>query len=525
MLQNFLLTNLFLVANSLVTVAFILFTFLYLDLYFKTKKRYALYVGLGGAFLALAFAGNLFFEVVEIGFYREYVVLVLQFLGLLSIAAGYSYEIVPTLPGEKGSRKKKLASVVALPLFSSFLYFVNFLLVAFITSKNVHKVHYGKSKEFKPLLNFWWVMTFVFFLSFVTFLSKDRFPVLELAFSRYSLFWIATQVLLLSAFVLMYKWIRLFLSFRNFTKVLFDIWSFSIVLCILITSLFLTINIASYEKEVTNVLKSNGRMVDFSIKRIEGSMADVVETVVSSPDVLSSFKLKESSALQDQLHIISSQSTTLDQLMLIDPDGEIVYSSEDLSAVGSIVGDNPLVNLVITSKESKNEYFVQKEGTISQRLVYQIVLPVFDDREFLGVAVGKKNLGYDFLSGLNSSTGQEVLLLGSDNSVLSYVFNESEGFDSIVYHDTLQFDTVRELDDDGSVFMVINNQPYLGSITNVEDRNDNTVANLVVLNSYDIVASTAQSSMYLTSFYALVLSLLAFIPSYILARKIDRESV
>jgi len=58
---------------------------------------------------------------------------------------------------------------------------------------------------------------------------------------------------------------------RDFAKIVFDVWSFSVILCILITSLFLITNIPSYEREITQVLKNNGNMVEFNINQIKSS--------------------------------------------------------------------------------------------------------------------------------------------------------------------------------------------------------------------------------------------------------------
>ncbi len=522
MLQNLLLTNLFLIANSLITISFILFAFLYLDLYIKTKKKYALYVGIGGILISLSFAGALFFEIIETVPFKNYIVLTLQFLGLLSIASGYSLEVVPTLP--KGQKKSKLNSAV-FPLFASFLYFANFVLAAFITSKKIHKVHYGKSNEFKPLLHFWWVMTFVLFFNMITFLSVDRFPMLELLFAQYSVFWIAIQILLLAGFVLMYRWIKLFLSFRSFTKVLFDIWSFSIILCIFVTSLFLVVNMSSYEKEITKVLRNHGNMVEFNVSQIQKSNQDILNTVISSEEVLSSFEQEDISSLAQKLQFLSVDRGSLDQLLLVSADRRIMYSSEDPSLVGNVLGGNVLVDEVLSEKKDSDDYFIQREGTITQQLVFQTALPVFKENQFLGVIVGSKTLNHSFLSSLHAFTNQEILLLDDGGSLLGYVFDQSEGFDSVVFHDTVRIDSVVDLDEEGSVFMQINNQPYLGSITEINDSDGSNVASLIVLNSYDIVASTAQNSMYLTSFYALIVSLVSFVPSYFLAKKIDKENV
>ncbi len=521
MLQNLLLTNLFLIANSLITISFILFAFLYLDLYFQSKKTYALYVGFGGVLIAFSFLSSLVFEIYEVGAFREYIVLILQFLGLLTVASGFAREVVPVLEGKSKVKATQKLSVTVLPLFASFLFFVNFLLAGFITAKNMHKVHYGKSVEFKPLLYFWWIMTFVFFLNLMSFLSNDRFPMLEIALSKYSFVWSALQVFLLVAFVMMYKWIRLFLSFRNFTKILFDIWSFSIVLCLLVSSLFLSINTSSYEKEIIGVLQNNGGMVEFNLEQIKKSNADVLSSVISSDDIVKAFSKADTSSLERQVRFLSVENSTLDQIMFVDFNGRIIYNSESVDTVGNILGDNLLVNSVLEGKESQGDFFIQRSGTIVQRLVYQTIFPVFENNQFLGVVVGAKNLDFSFLTLLNNFTNQEVLLLDQEGVVLSSVLKNDE----ILLDDTVRMSNIRELDESGSIIMEINNSSYLGSVVEIEDRFGKKIADFIVLSSYQIVASTAQNSMYITAFYALILSLLAFVPSYFLAKKIEKESV
>ncbi len=522
MLQNLLLTNLFLVANSLITISFILFAFLYLDLYFKSKKSvYAFYVGLGGFLIAVSFACALLFEIYKVGELKEYIILSLQFLGLLLVAFGYAQEVVPTAP--ISSKKTVQVKSTLFPLFASFLFFTNFLISAFITSKQMYKVHYGRSNEFKPLLYFWFMMTFIFFLNMIAFFSNDRFVLLEVAFSKYSVIWILLQIVLLVAFALMYKWIRLFLSFRSFSKVLIDIWSFSIILCILITSLFLTINMSSYEKEITQVLRNNGDMVEYSILQIEKSNGDVLSSIVSSKEIVNAIDEKDTVSLESQLRFLAAEKSNLDQILIVGIDGRIIYSSDTPDSAQELVEENVLLNSVLSKKEPANDYFLQRQGTIMQQLVHQTLLPVFSENSFLGVVIGSKNLGYAFLNNLNAYTNQEILLLDDSDVVLASVLNEESnvlGFD-----DNVRFERVKHLDEHGSVFMEINNRPYLGSVIEIADSSGGNLGKLIVLNSYNIVAATAQNSMYLTSFYALIVSLLAFIPSYFLAKRIEKESV
>ncbi len=521
MLQNLLLTNLFLVANSLITVSFILYSFLYLDLYFNSKKKYALLVGWGGTFIALSFATALLVEITDMTILKEYFILPLQFLGLLLVAIGYGQEIVPTLSNTKKTTK---VNSTILPLAVSSLFLANFLLSAFITSKNLFKVQYGKSNEFKPLSTFWFLITIIFFLNLVAFISNNRFPVIEIALSRYSLIWVLLQISLLVAFLLMYKWIRLFFSFRNFTKVLFDIWSFSIILCVLVTSLFLAINVRTYEKEVTQVLRNNGGMVEYSIKQVKESNGDVLRSIASSKEILLAAAKKDTPSLQQQLRFVATENLNLDQVLLVDSDGRVLYSSDSPSLVGDIVADNSLINVVLSEKSIKDEYFIQRKGTITQQLVYQTVVPLFSQNQFLGAVVGSKNLGYVFLNNLNSYTGQEILLLDESSTVLASVLNGGLKSNIIGLDDTVRIENLKYLDEESSVFLEINNSAYLGSIIGINDSSEKEIAKLMVLNSYDIVANTARNSMYVTSFYSLIISMLAFIPSYFLARRIERDN-
>lgn len=518
MLQNLLLTNLFLIANSLITISFILFAFLYLDLYSNTKKKYTFYIGLGGILMALSFVGNVVLEITSWMFLQEYMLLILQFLGLLSIAFGYGKEVITIFPEEREKGTKfNLAFLPPLPL----LFLVNFVLCAFITSKNMRKVRYGKSSEFKPLLYFWGLMTFVLFLNFIAFLSEGRFPILEIALSKYSLIWIVLQFSLLVAFVFMYKWIRLFLSFRDFAKIVFDVWSFSVVLCILITSLFLITNIPSYEREISQALRNNGNMVEFNINQIKSSNQNILRTVISNEKILTDFVNKDIVSLENQLRFLSTESSNLDRIILIDSNGEVVYSSENVEIMEDVVDSNVLIQNALEKKEEQGDFFIEKKGSIAQGLVYQTVQPIFKEGQFLGIIVGIKNLGYEFLKSVNEYTNQEILLLDESDMVLSSVLNSQV----ILFDDTVRIANTKELDEYGSVLMEINNRAYLGSIIEIENRFNQKVANLIVLNSYEIATSAIQNSMYITSFYALVFSLLSFIPSYFLATRIKKENV
>jgi len=233
------------------------------------------------------------------------------------------------------------------------------------------------------------------------------------------------------------------------------------------------------------------------------------------------FVNKDVVSLENQLRFLSTESSNLDRILLIDSGGEIVYSSENVEIMEDVVADNVLVQIALEKREYQSDFSVEKKGSIVQGLVHQTVAPVFKEGEFLGVIVGIKNLGYGFLKSVNQYTNQEILLLDESDVILSSVLNS----EAILFDDTVRIANTKDLDEYGSVLMEINNRAYLGSVVEIEDRFDRKIANLIVLSSYEIATSAIQSSMYVTSFYALVFSLLSFIPSYFLAGRIKKENV
>jgi len=496
MIENLLLTNLFLVANSLITISFVLFGFLHLDLYLKKKENYTLYIGLGGLLMALSFACGLFFEIKSVGALKEYIILILQFLGLLFIALGYVKEIEPKTSGQK---KTKVSSVI-LPFFASFLFFANFFLAAFIASKNMYKLHFGIGEKVKPLFSFWLLISFIFLLNLISFFSDDRFSLVEISLSKYSFMWVMIQLSLLIAFILMYKWVRTFLSPKSLTKIVFDIWSFAIFICVFVTSLFLTLSMPNYEKDILKTLDNNVNVIEFNLEQIEKSNSDFFKNLSLSQD---------RSSLEEQLDFFLAENVNLDRAFVLDEGGEIVYSSENYD----FTPYENLIDMALSEWLSQDDYYVSSSG-----LVYEIVQPLFLKDSFLGVAVGIKGLNYEYLSYLNSLTGREFLLLDNSNNLLaSFLYPDLLCFDDVV-----KIGNVKYLNEKNDIYMTINGYPYLGSVVETRDRFGNVAANLIVLDSYDLVASTAQNSMYLVSFYGLIFSIVSFVPSYFFAKRIDR---
>jgi|GEM_PF-5027580 len=519
MLQNLLLINLFLIANALITLAFVLYGWVYLDLYLQRKKKNALCIGLGAWILALSFLSAIYFELREVGILKEYIFLSLQFIGLLSIAYGYSQEKIPVEPKLSTSKKKhkrgkttKLKSVF-LPFWVAFGFVANFFLAVFTTTKILHKINYGRSKEYRPLMYFWLIISFILLLNVVALFGNQRFPFIEISLMKFSFVWTVLQILLLVCFVLMYRWISLFLSFRNFTKVLFNLWSFSIILCVIIVSIFISINIPTYEKEVSKVLRSSGRMIEFNIENAQKANLSVLEVISTDDDIMQGIKEKDISLLDDKLRFMSLNNQNLDHLLITDAEGRIVYDLASGESFDELISGNEILMEALSNKEKSSGYWVENEGTIMERLGYQNVVPVFDDGVFVGLISATKYLDGSFLNRLTSYTQQDFLLVDDTWRILDSSLSQDLEFD-----DVIRINRVRALDEEGSVMVEINNNAYLGYYVDFEEK-----GGLLSLAPYDLVASTAENSMYRTSFYAVLISLLAIVPSYYFARKIERE--
>ncbi len=510
MVENLLLTNLFLISNSLITLAFVLYGWLYMDLYVQSKKSYALSIGIGGWIMALAFISSIFFELFQIGSLKEYIFIFLQFIGLFSIAYGYGKEIIPGLPKSKSSK----VNVLLTPFIAVFTCIANFILATFITTKILHKVNFGRAKEFRPLIFFWIIISFILLLNVVAFLGNDRFPFLEINLMRFSFAWVFVQILLLLCFVLMYRWIKLFLSFRNFTKILFDIWSFSIVLCLVITTVFTVINVSNYERHIISVLENNGRMVEFNVDQIKDVNIEVLDTVSSDDLIIEGILSRDSNLLESELKFLTFRNFNIDTIGVVDTSKRILYNSERVESIGNIISGNVILDNVISSKSVEFGYWVKDRGTIAETLVYQVAVPVFLDNSFVGVVYAYKGIDQDFLNYLNSYTGQEFIMVNRDGGILASVLDGELEFDGI-------FRVVKFRDVDGyhAMSIEINNRPYLGFVIEFDDE-----AHLGILTSYDLVSTIAQNSMYLISFYSVLISLFSVIPSYYLAKKIKRDS-
>ncbi len=513
MLENIFLINLFLVSNSLITISFLLFSWLYIDLYLSSKKRYALYIGFGGFLLCLSFFSTILFELLDFLVLKEYVFIFLQFFGLLLVAYGYGLEIIPGEPNLKKRKGIKL-KIVFWPLFAVFVALANFFLSAFIATKVLHKVNFGKSKEFLPLVFFWIIITLLLLLNIVSLFSNSRFAFIEISLMKFSVSWVFVQILLLVCFVLMYRWIKLFLSFRNFTKILFDVWIFSILLCIVVTFVFTILNVGSYEKQIVNVLRNNGNMVKFNIDQVKEANLDVLQIIVEDESVVQDIISADLNSLDERFKFLVANNFNLDSLYVVDLDGRIIYNSERRETVGEIWTGSYLIEHALLKKEVNSGYWVKDEGTIIQKLGYKIVVPVFHNGSMIGAVSGSKYIDQDFLKFLNSYTGQEFLLVRTDGDIMASVLG-----DSLDIHNIIRITGFRSLDTESSIFIEINNTPFIGSLINFGDE-----ADLAVVTPYKLVASTIENSMYVMAFYSIFISVFAVFPSYHLAKRVSRDS-
>jgi hypothetical protein len=543
MFNELWLLNIFLITHVIGFLAFIAFGWLYVDAYRKGQKHiHNIVRGIGGIAISLGFLLTI---LENINRSSDVSVSALQMLvfstGITLIVLANFYEPVPLLPS-LGKKKTKYedhhedtleriffthstGTYKALVSIASFIF--PFLGVGVISYQIFYKVKYGWSKNFK-ILNFAWIgfgiYIFFGFLNFVW--ARDVVWIDELT-RDFSIGWVFAQVSALVASVLVFVWVYQFLSFRVFAKMFLSIWQITIFVSVAIASIYSIFTIQSVENQIVDLLGNNVELVTYNIEQISENSKDIVQASLTNDAIISSIDIQNVERVQDLLDSILQTNRFLDQIIVTDESGRLIYNSDNPLLSGVSTLSNVGIGEVIDTNQEYNDYLAVEISTNSKQLVYQTTTPISNSEgTFIGTISTVKRFDDLYLDLLREQTDQQILIYVDNARSASTQLQENEirRLENIPHFvGTENYSIIRSDDDIEFGRATIYTNDYYTALQKIVNKEGVDVADLVVATEQSILIETNEQTLINTFLFAVFVSLFATIPSYLLAKSLEKN--
>lgn len=509
MITNLWLLNLFLAANTLMLLASLAYAWIYYDLFHKEGTRNSLWVANGALLLAVSWLLNLF----SVNFSAELLSL-LRFsfltLSLLLLLIGSWKERIPGLPK---LNIKPNTHHTFIPLALVLLAPSSLVLAGLICVRLYRKISVGKSKQFTRLFWAWLLLLGYFLFAAMSGVASSGSMWLQDVTRDFTALWILAHVLLLLAALTLLSWIGSFLSFRVVAKLFVSIWQQLIICAIILACAYSVFTIHTAKKQMLTLLGHNIELINFNLAQISTSNQDLLGYLASDPTIQTGLLENPQGLLESKSIDLLRTNNTLDQIVFVNAESQILYDSLDERNIG----------LVVDSIDSFDGFVVAADLPATGKLEYRVVVPVVRDQQSVGAIIAIKQIDDSFLDLLKSQTGQEVLVYVDGSRAASTIVATDQlsrlenlpllttNIDTTSANDNVSFAETRILD-----------TPYL--ISRLQLTTDAGPAELMLATKQSILLASSQQALMYTFLLAVLLSLLALLPSYKLARTLERST-
>lgn len=509
MITNLWLLNLFLAANTLMLLATLTYAWIYYDLFHKEGIRNSLWVANGALLMAVSWLLN----VLSINLSNELLPL-LRFsfltLGLLLLLIGHWKERIPGLP--KLNIKPNVAHSIV-PLTLVLLAPSNLVLAGLICVRLYKKITAGKSKQFTRLFGAWVLLLGYFLFAAMSGVAHSGSLWLQDLTRDFTTLWILAHALLLFAALTLLNWIGSFLSFRVVAKLFVSIWQQLIVYAIVLACAYSIFTIHTAKKQMFTLLGHNIELINFNLGQISTNNLDLLGYLASDPSIQTGLTENPAGLLESKSSDFLRTNSTLDQIIFVNADRQILYDSLDERNIG----------LTVKSMDSFDGFVIADDLPAVGKLEYHVIVPVVRDQQTIGALIAIKQIDDSFLDLLKSQTGQEVLV---------YV-NGSRAASTIVANDqlsrlenlpllTTNIDTTSANDNVNFAETRILDTPYL--IYQLLLNTDSGPAEIILATKQSILLASSKQALMYTFLLAVLLSLLTLLPSYRLARTVEASA-
>ena len=533
MLTNLWLLNLFLIVHILLILALGSLSWLYLDLFFQAKTKINLAKALRSILLTISLGLELTEAINGLTNSSNIFISIFLLLGLVLWLISNTWEpiapVPPILPVSTPDgitllpeSSKKLAISPLVLVLAPF----SFVIVGMICIQFYRKITVGLSKHYRPFFGYWIALGLYLLIQNITQLSINRFSFIEILTEPYSIGWIISQLLLLAAAVLLFRWIFVFISFRITTKIFLYIWQLTITLSVILASIYSIFTINAAESQVFDLLSKNAHLLNYSINQIKTNNQDILAVLTADQKLKDVMAIKNGSAIQNMVESFLHNNSYIDQVIVTDKAGLLIYDSNKPQEQGASLTGNILIKKAML--ESSNEAdFVDETTNADLTIVnYQFSYPVYDNnKRLLGVVTTIKSFNNNFLDYLKQQTQQELVIYVNGKRSASTIL-EVDGISRVenlpFQKSTVNYTQVTTQPVDNIEFAKINilTTSYYAAIQSLKTNQGDISADIVIATPQSLLIAATEKALINTFLVAMVISVLATIPSFYLAKSL-----
>ncbi len=312
--------------------------------------------------------------------------------------------------------------------------------------------------------------------------------------------WFLEHVLKFAAFAAFGFWIWQWLSLRLREEILIIFISASLVIALLVTTVFSIFSVQRIEQEVTSSLTANAKIFSFYIENLKSRALVSAELISSNADFVSAFKAEDLADLEK----IGQEflSSTGEQFLSVSrKNGNVLLKLNSPATVSENI-----LSEQIGSEALEGRPAVTIDRSDSEGLVIKAAAPLFDKGALAGAVIVGTRLDESFVLGFKELSKLETTIFSNDRVLASTILEAGE----VVKTLPAQASTEPEFVGTARFF----DQEVIGDFVQLKNSNDQPMATLAITTTPGQILRDSQSTNRFTLFIVLIIALSLVLPLY-----------
>lgn len=446
-----------------------------------------------------------------------------RFFGYLMIILVEIIDPILKAPNHKENKDKQAPALYfagASINLVNFLPFLGSLGVSFMYARRAFK---GLERHLKPLM-----YAFIAFSIFELLAQAHNFRsssnvAINQAVEIYGPFWIAENLSLLIASLLLGRWVWKYLT-KRFTSQLFMIFNFAIIIVFLATTLTFTFILLKGVRDgnLAN-LNTTANVLNYALDSKRSETIAGSEALGSNPSYIKAIMAKD----HDALVKLSEQylaTKKLSSLIITSDEGQVLLRAQDPDRWGDSLSSDSLIRRSLIGQ--KNSSVSSITGPIAPTIQINSTVPVRSDNgTIVGTITSGVALDDAFVDGIKNSTGLEASIYSSNirSATTTLTPDGSSRWVGIKEQNPQINDTVLKNNNSYSGSLDILNRPFLAVYKPLSDVDNVAAGMILVAQPQSDLLKTANNSIKKTFLLAAILLAFSTIPAYFVARYIVKQ--
>jgi hypothetical protein len=528
MWSQFLLENIHFAIYVFASLIFFATFWLYFDAWLVKKTIRETFKIAGFLLLSLSFLLQATFiesSLLQVSLFgldvHTYLYIVLRLLGYIFLIGSLIFEPLQPKPqtrgvGESGFIGGGLGASILSMLFSFPI------LSAGIGVLYLRRATIGLENHIKPVAYSFLILSISELLSLRVLLGQTNNVTLYNLFSPFGIIWLLQHAILLISVLVLRSWVFGYLL-KRFQSQLFIIFTTSIMaVFLIITICFTALLLKNLEDQSLSQIQTDAKVLNLTIdaeQAVNLSDAQVLSQNAALQKAVLEKSVSDLSTITQDFLIAKKENS----LLVLDDNGAVLMRGENRDQRGDSLSSDPLIKRALLGQAVSTVTSV--DGPLSPRISITSASPVMQEKRVIGVVMVSVFLDSAFLDGLKKASGLEASILGKDQisaTTLVSADQKTRPLGLKEANETVK-DTVLTKGQPYQGSVSILNTPYLAAYLPLLDIDNTPVGMIFIGREQAGVLQTAAYSIEMTFTVVTLLLVLSVIPSFLIARSLERQ--